>query len=317
MSRVAVLGAGAFGTALAITLSRSGRRVTLWAREGAGTMEKTRQSGPRLPGFDLPDSLSVTGDLGAAAADVQLICVPMQALVDFLAEPRAATAPTLVACMKGIDLRTGEGPSAVIARLRPEAAPAVLTGPSFSADIASGLPTALTLACSDDTLGKSLQDRLSTPSLRLYRSTDTIGAELGGALKNVVALAAGIAIGAGLGDSARAALIARGMAEIARIATHFGADPPTLMGLSGLGDLVLTATSEKSRNFAAGLAIGSGAPLPSATTEGIATAAAMAGIAARDRIDAPIIATVARITTGDLAVADAIDTLLARPLKEE
>jgi len=319
MSGIAILGAGAFGTALAVTLARSGREVTLWARDGASAAEmaRTRRSGPRLPGLDLPENLLVTAEFDTVSAEIELLAVPMQALRDFLKQPRAATAPVLVSCMKGIDLETGERPSQIIERHRPGSVAAALTGPSFAGDLARGLPTALTLACADATVGEALQARLSTPALRLYRTTDVCGAEFGGALKNVVALAAGIAIGAGLGDSARAALIARGMAEITRIATRFGAEPPTLSGLSGLGDLVLTATSEKSRNYAAGIAIGRGEPLPQVTTEGIATAAAIAQLSVEHSIDAPISRTVAEVTHGQLAVEAAIEALLARPLKEE
>jgi len=319
VSAVAIVGAGAFGTALAVTLARTGQEVTLWARDDAAAadMMRTRRSGPRLPGFDLPENLAVTADFDTVTAEIQLLAVPMQALGSFLSDARSATAPVLVTCMKGIDLETGERPSELLARHRPEAMSAALTGPSFAADLAQGLPTALTLACADSATGEELQTRLSTPTLRLYRTTDVSGAEFGGALKNVVALAAGIAIGAGLGDSARAALIARGMAEITRIATRFGAEPATLSGLSGLGDLVLTATSEKSRNYRAGLAIGRGAPLPEVTTEGIATAAAIARLSAEHAIDAPISSTVADVTHGRLAVDAAIEALLARPLKEE
>lgn len=319
MNRVAVLGAGAFGTALAIALSGHGTPVTLWARdpEDAEAMKTNRMSGKRLPGFALPDDLSVTADLQAVEADIHLLAVPMQSLGTLLADPAAASGHHLVACMKGIDLATGTGPSALLARHRPDATAAVLTGPSFAADIVRGLPTALTLACANTAAAERLQAKLSTPALRLYRTDDVVGAELGGALKNVVALAAGIAIGAGLGDSARAALIARGMAEMSRIAVRFGGRAATLMGLSGLGDLVLTATSEKSRNYAAGLALGRGDALPETTIEGIASSRAMAAIAERDGLDAPLVQTVSAVTTGKLAVGTAIENLLARPLKEE
>jgi len=319
VTSVAILGAGAFGTALAIALGRAGHAVTLWARDAdaAEAMQARRLSGPRLPGWTLPPGVTVTGDLARATADIQLLAVPMQELAGFLEDRATASAPRLVACMKGLDLSSGEGPVTVLARHRPKATVALLTGPSFAADIAGGLPTALTLACGDIGAAEDLQAQLSTPALRLYRTADVAGAELGGALKNVIALAAGIAIGQGLGDSARAAVIARGMAEIARIAGHFGAEPATLMGLSGLGDLVLTATSPKSRNYNAGCAIGRGAPLPEVTIEGIATARAMARTAARLGLDAPLVTTVAAVTSGELTVPEAIDTLLARPLKEE
>ena len=200
----------------------------------------------------------------------------------------------------------------------PGATVAVLTGPSFAADIARGLPTALTLACADAAAGQRLQHALATPALRLYRTTDVTGAELGGALKNVIAIAAGAAIGAGLGDSARAAIVTRGFAEMARFAAARGADPDTLAGLSGLGDLILTATSAQSRNFRFGVALGQGAPFdPAITVEGAATARAVAGIAARGGIEMPISALVAGLAEGAIGVKQAMDQLLARPLKEE
>ena len=200
----------------------------------------------------------------------------------------------------------------------PDAQPALLTGPSFADDIAHGLPTALTLACENADLGEALQEELTTANLRLYRTTDTVGAELGGALKNVMAIACGAAIGAGLGDSARAALMTRGFAEMQRFAAMRGAQVETLMGLSGLGDLVLTCSSELSRNYRFGLSLGLNRPFDSATTvEGVATARAMADIARAEGLDMPISTTVAELSNGAYSVTDAIQTLLNRPLKEE
>ena len=227
---------------------------------------------------------------------------------------------TLVACCKGIELTSGLGPVAVISQDRYPGFPhpALLTGPSFADDIARGLPTALTLACTDAELGENLQQELTTANLRLYRTTDTVGAELGGALKNVMAIGCGAAIGAGLGDSARAALITRGFAEMQRFAALRGARPDTLMGLSGLGDLVLTCSSELSRNYRFGLSLGLNQPFDSATTvEGVATAQAMSKIAANEGLDMPISSTVAKLSSGDYSVTDAIQALLGRPLKEE
>ena len=213
-----IIGAGAFGTALAITYAQAGHSVTLWAREGAAAMQDARENTRRLPGARFPDTLRVTGDLSDLTADCALLALPTQSLGPFLSET-PLTARTLVSCAKGIDRATGLGPTALIAQ-HSTATPAQLTGPSFAVDIAAGLPTALTLACADDPTGAALQARLSTPHLRLYRTTDVTGAELGGALKNVVAIAAGAVIGAGLGDSARAALMARGLAEMTRIAVY-------------------------------------------------------------------------------------------------
>ncbi|MCG6111434.1 MAG: NAD(P)-dependent glycerol-3-phosphate dehydrogenase [Paracoccus sp.] len=311
---IGILGAGAFGTALAVALAANGP-VTLWGRR-----IDWRDENQRLPGVTMPDAVTVTQDLDAAlACDTILLALPAQALGGFLDEHGARLAGrALVSTAKGIDLAHLTGPSALIAQAAPDAVVAVLTGPSFAADIARGLPTALTLACADAQAGAVLQARLSTPVLRLYRTTDVTGAELGGALKNVIAIAAGVVIGAGLGDSARAAIITRGFAEMTRLATHLGARPETLTGLSGLGDLTLTCTSAGSRNFRFGCAIGSGSAWDSATTvEGAATARALARMAARDGLDLPIAAMVARLAQGDVSVEKAMDRLLARPLKEE
>ncbi|MBF9060775.1 NAD(P)H-dependent glycerol-3-phosphate dehydrogenase [Rhodobacterales bacterium HKCCSP123] len=308
-----IIGAGAFGTALAITYAKAGHPVTLWARDGAEAMQHARENTRRLPGHRFPETLRVTGDLSDLTADCALLALPTQTLGPFLAETHLA-ATTLVSCAKGIDRATGLGPTALIAR-HGKATPAQLTGPSFAVDIAAGLPTALTLACADDATGAALQARLSTTALRLYRTTDVIGAELGGALKNVVAIAAGAVIGAGFGDSARAALMARGLAEMTRIATAEGAEEATLRGLSGLGDLILTCGSEKSRNFRFGMALARGETLPAdVTVEGLHTARQ---IAAREDLDTPIATAVAALADGRADVATIADMLLNRPLKPE
>jgi glycerol-3-phosphate dehydrogenase (NAD(P)+) len=318
---VSVLGSGAFGTALAISLAGNGP-VTLWSRsaEQAKAMQNSRINKSRLPDVTLPDAITVTSDIEAAAAnDVLLVSVPMQQLRHALQEHAAVMAgKTLVACCKGIELSSGLGPISVIRETIPDARPALLTGPSFADDIARGLPTALTLACADTDLLETLQSELTTANLRLYRTTDVIGAELGGALKNVIAIGCGAAIGAGLGDSARAALMTRGFAEMQRFALMRGAQPETLMGLSGLGDLVLTCSSELSRNYRFGLCLGRNEPFDTTTTvEGVATARAMADIANAEGLDMPISATVADLSQGAYSVAKAIETLLNRPLKEE
>lgn len=314
---ISVLGAGAFGTALAIALSRDGAKVTLWARDEtvAKTMQESRRTGHRLPGITLPDSLTVNSSESAFSADLCLLAVPMQKLSSFLDDHPQLNGQTLVACCKGIDLQTALGPVQTIQKACPDAKVAFLTGPSFAVDIANGLPTALVLASEDDGVGASIQNELGRPALRLYRSTDVIGAELGGALKNVVALAAGIAIGADLGDSARASVIARGFAEMSRLALARNAQLETLQGLSGLGDLVLTCTSEKSRNFSSGVLLGRGEPLDSSVTvEGVATAQA---ITLSSDMELPIARAVADVTLGKLDIATAIQTLLARPVGKE
>lgn len=317
---IGVVGAGAFGTSLAVALARDGRQVTLYARDGAAMMEAKRENARRLPGVTLPDGLTVTEDIDRLSqAEAVLISTPMQSLRGFLCGPgKALDGKALVACCKGIDLSTLTGPLAVIRATCPAAVPALLTGPSFAADIARGLPTALTLACADAGQGQRLQTLLSTPVLRLYRTEDTIGAELGGALKNVIAIAAGVAIGAGLGDSARAALMTRGYAEMVRLAAHLGARAETLAGLSGLGDLVLTCTSSQSRNFRFGQALGAGQGFdPAVTVEGAATARAVTALAAREGLDLPVTTMVAALVEGRITLQDAVTTLLSRPLKQE
>jgi glycerol-3-phosphate dehydrogenase (NAD(P)+) len=322
MTAIAILGSGAFGTALAIALSDQGNAVTLWARspEQARQMTESRQNAGRLPGIALPGRIRVTSDLGdVQSADVILFALPMQALRQFLAL-NAARIPAvhLVACCKGVDLATGQGPTALIAAHCPRAHVAVLTGPSFAVDIARGLPTALTLACADESSGAKLQTCLSTPVLRLYRTTDVTGAELGGALKNVVAIAAGIVIGAGLGDSARAALMTRGYAEMVRLASAMGARSETLSGLSGFGDLVLTCTSAQSRNFRFGQSLGQGSTFdPSVTVEGAATAVAVTRLAKTHGLDMPIATMVSAVTSHEISIAEAVKALLSRPLKQE
>lgn len=316
--KIAVLGAGAFGTSLAISLAQNGP-VTLWAR-GANGMVQARENTIRLPGYPFPDVLDVTDDPGAMnTADVLLIAVPLQRLRGFLTDhAERLKGKPLVACCKGIELDTGAGPAEIIAQTIPSATPAILTGPSFAADIAKGLPTALTLACATDKIGKQLQQSLTTPNLRLYRTTDCAGAELGGALKNVVAIACGAAMGAGLGESARAALMTRGFAEMQRLARHRGADPRTLAGLSGFGDLTLTCTSEQSRNYRLGVSLGKGERFdPAITVEGAATARATHALAEQQGLDLPITAAVAGLLENRLDVDTAMQTLLTRPLKEE
>lgn len=315
--KVAILGAGAFGTALACAL----KDATLWCRDPdqARALNDARENRARLPGVAFPDGVRVTSDLAAVEAETVLLAIPMQQTRSFVSQHRDALAGrVLVACAKGIDLDLMIGPVGVIRAILPAARVALLTGPSFADDIARGLPTALTLACEDADLGRDLQQQLSTPNLRLYRNADVIGAELGGALKNVIAIAAGVAIGAGLGESARAALMARGYAEMQRLALALGAEPDTLAGLSGLGDLILTCGSEKSRNFRYGLALGRGETFDASTTvEGAATARAVARLAHARGLDMPITRMVAALVDGKITMLDARDALLARPLTEE
>jgi glycerol-3-phosphate dehydrogenase (NAD(P)+) len=319
MRRIVIGGAGAFGTALAVAYARDGAEVVLWARDPARARDiaVARENRARLPGVPLPDAIEVVTEFPVARADAILLAMPMQEMAGFLGAVALGDGP-LVACSKGVSLETLEGPATLLARLCPGAEVTVLSGPGFAADIARELPTGLTLAAFVPEVATRLQQILSTPALRLYSSADPVGVELGGALKNVVAIAAGIAIGAGLGDSARAALITRGHAEMLRVALARGALAQTLSGLSGFGDLVLTCTSEKSRNFRFGLALGAGQPFDAATTvEGAASARAMARLAAQIGVEMPITAMVAAVIDGHLGIAQAVEALMARPLKEE
>ncbi|AUH33678.1 NAD(P)H-dependent glycerol-3-phosphate dehydrogenase [Paracoccus tegillarcae] len=311
---IAVIGAGAFGTALAVSLAANGP-VTLWGRDAARI-----RNNPRLPGVTLPPQVTPTTDLAQAArAETLVLALPAQVLGGFLAENAALLdGKALVSAAKGIDLTTLTGPSQLIARACPAATAAVLTGPSFAADIARGLPTALTLACTDPERGEALQHCLSTPVLRLYLSSDVTGAELGGALKNVIAIAAGAAIGSGQGDSARAAIITRGFAEMTRLATDLGAEAQTLTGLSGLGDLTLTCTSDQSRNYRFGHSRGAREDFDRSTTvEGAATAQAVGAIAEKRGIDMPIVQAVAALVSTQVSVEKLMDQLLNRPLRKE
>lgn len=316
---LAVIGAGAFGTALACAWAVDGRDVVLWGRDknAITAMQKTRTS-PRLTGITLPDQLRITPVLDTAFdQDVVILAIPAQTLRPFLEAHKAALQNhTLVAACKGIDLTTMTGPVSTINAVLPNANAAILTGPSFAADVAKGLPTALTLAAKSNL--EALQNAIATQTLRIYRTDDTIGAELGGALKNVMAIACGVAIGAGLGESARAALMTRGFAEMQRLAEHFGADRATLSGLSGFGDLALTCTSDGSRNYRLGLSIGSASAFDSATTvEGAATAKAVRALSRKLDIDMPICTIVADLIDTKTSVKAALDALLSRPLKEE
>ncbi len=317
---ITVLGSGAFGTALAISLAATGHAVTLWSRNAdhARQMQDQRENTARLAGIPFPDTLHISTDIPASDAPA-LLAVPMQNLRGLIENRQDdLQGRPLVACCKGIELTTTLGPVAVLQQMMPDHTAAILTGPSFAQDIARGLPTALTLACSDAALGKDLQNSLITQNIRIYRTTDTIGAELGGAMKNVIAIAAGAVMGAGLGESARAALMTRGFAEMQRLAIALGAQPDTLIGLSGFGDLVLTCTSTQSRNMQFGLALGQNRAFdPSITVEGAATARAALIRAGSLDLDMPITAAVVSMLDGKVTLRQAMDILLSRPLKEE
>ncbi len=322
---VSVLGAGAWGTALANVAARAGHQVRLWGRDGAAmaTLAHTREN-PHLPGVILEAGVTPLSDLAqAASADLLLAVVPAQATRDLAQRLQGLVAPgkPIVLCSKGIERDTGLFMSEVLAQTLPDNPAAVLSGPSFAADVSRGLPTAVTLAAQDEALAKEIAAALSAPAFRLYHSNDVIGAEIGGAATNVLAIACGIAAGRGLGASAGAALVARGFAELSRFGRSYGARPDTLMGLSGLGDLVLTCGSTQSRNFSFGHAIGRGEPPAQAMqgklAEGAFTAAVLAKLAAARGVDMPIAQSVEAIVAGRIGVDAAVEALLARPSKAE
>jgi glycerol-3-phosphate dehydrogenase (NAD(P)+) len=328
LTSVCVVGGGAWGTALAQTLALGGQNVTLWAREAevVDDIQTRRVNRAFLPGISLDHRITATAVLSdAAASDAILIVVPAQhvrATVQSVARSLKPETP-LVMCAKGIEQATGKLMGDVISEVVPSAQIAVLSGPSFAADVARGLPAALTLACRNETIGRGLAADLSSRQMRLYWSNDVVGAELGGAVKNVLAIAAGIVEGRGLGASAHAAIVTRGFAELRRFGEAMGAGPETLLGLSGLGDLVLTCGSAQSRNMSLGRGLGEGKSLASilgsrtAVTEGVYTAAAVVRLAREKSVEMPIAEAVHAIIEGRVSVDDAITALMLRPLKAE
>ncbi|MDP3897866.1 MAG: NAD(P)H-dependent glycerol-3-phosphate dehydrogenase [Mesorhizobium sp.] len=323
-SRIAVLGGGAWGTALALTALRGGHEVAFWMRDAAtiAAINEGHRNERYLPGIALDPELRATGDLGVALAraDCILAVAPAQSLRGLIRDIRghAASDVPVVICAKGIERDTGRMLSEIVRESLPDNPVGALSGPSFATDVARGLPTAVTVAADSAGLAAHLARLLSAPQFRCYSSDDLIGVEIGGALKNVLAIAAGAVSGAGLGASAQAAIVTRGFVEMRRIAASFGAQPETLMGLSGFGDLMLTCGSGQSRNFAYGLALGRGTPLAGLPlAEGVATAGIAARIAAERAIAAPITDAVDRMLAGTLAIGDAVGELLSRPLKTE
>ncbi len=324
---IAVVGGGAWGTALANAAAGAGHGVTLWLRdaESAARLEATRENARYLPGVPLHAGIRATARAEALGeAGIVLMVTPAQTLRPVLAELDGAldAGAAIVLCAKGIERGTDAFMSAVAAEIRGADAPiAVLSGPSFAADVARGLPTAVTLAAADAALAARLAAALSGPALRVYHTDDVRGVEIGGAGKNVLAIASGIVAGRGLGDSARAALIARAFAELMRFARAYGGRPETLMGLSGLGDLVLTASSPQSRNFAFGQRLGAGASPEAAAggklAEGAFTAAALLDLARARHVEMPVAQAVASIVAGTASVDAVVAALLARPLKGE
>jgi glycerol-3-phosphate dehydrogenase (NAD(P)+) len=321
--RVAVLGGGAWGTALALAMLRASHHAALWARDADMAAAIRRGENPRyLPGIALDTGIAATTDLKAAlaGADCVLAVTPAQSLRAVLAEarPHLPAGVPLVLCAKGIERETGTLMSGIVEALLPGHPIAALSGPSFAVDVARGLPTAVVVAARDGALAAGLAAAFSAQNLRCYSSDDLTGVEIGGALKNVFAIAAGAVTGAGLGASAQAAMVTRGFVELRRIGAAFGARPETLMGLSGLGDLLLSCASVQSRNFSYGLALGRGEELAGRPlAEGVPTAAIAARIAAQRGIEAPIISAVAAILDGTVTIGEAVAALMARPLKSE
>jgi glycerol-3-phosphate dehydrogenase (NAD(P)+) len=329
VSRFAVIGAGAWGTALAVVAQRAGATATLWARDPrmAAAINQWRENREYLPDFRLDQGITATASAGAAleAADAALLAVPAQALRGVVEQLRCHVRHglPLLHCAKGIEIGSLARMSQIGAEVLPDCPFAVLSGPSFAAEVARGLPTAVTLASSDAALAKRFLAGLGSNRFRPYLSLDCTGVEIGGAVKNVLAIACGIVVGRGLGDNARAALITRGLAEMVRIGVAQGAEAETFRGLSGLGDLVLTCTAGQSRNYSLGLALGRGEGLEAAlaarhtVVEGVATASAVVELAARLNVDMPICAAVDAVLHKGASIDSMTDRLLRRPYRSE
>ncbi len=324
IDRIGIIGGGSWGTALALVAARAGRTVTLYARdaETIDDINRHHENRRRLPGIPLDKTIAATGDLARALdADAIILAVPAQSVRAVVAAmPRGLSqGKPLVVAAKGLERGSGKRMSEILAEEAPGAIPAMLSGPSFASDVARRLPTAVTIAAEDEGLALALSRALAHDAFRPYAETDLVGVELGGAVKNVLAIAAGIVAGRKLGASALAALIARNFVELRRFAEAMGALPETPMGLSGLGDLVLTCSGPQSRNFAFGLSLGGGAALtaPHPLVEGIETAVVVRDLARQHGIAMPIVEAVADILAGQLDIDHAIERLMTRPLRRE
>jgi glycerol-3-phosphate dehydrogenase (NAD(P)+) len=326
--KIGVIGGGAWGTALAQTFAAAGRDVTLWAfdKDCVSSINEVRENTLFLPGIKLHQRIQATSDISNLGdMDAVLSVAPAQHTRSILKTfiPAMKPAMPIMLCSKGIEISSRSFMSDVLTEVAPTAIPAVLSGPSFAIDVARGLPTAVTLACEDETVGQALVKAIAAPTFRPYLASDVLGAEIGGAVKNVLALVCGIVLGKELGRSAHAAIIARGYAEMTRLGKALGCNPETLTGLCGLGDLVLTCSSEQSRNMSCGLALGRGQTLEeimaarNSVTEGVATAPALKEMAAKLGVDMPICNAMADILSGELDVDKAIVQLLAREHKTE
>jgi glycerol-3-phosphate dehydrogenase (NAD(P)+) len=329
-TKIGVIGGGAWGTALAALARSEGANVTLWAREPdvVESVNRVHRNTRFLPGIALEAQIRATGDLAeAAAADVLLLVSPAQHLRSVCrqlsAAPVGAAKPSLVICSKGIEITSGAMMSEVVAAELPDWSTAVLSGPTLAHEVAQGLPTAVTLACGDRSLGHHLAELLGRPHFRCYYSPDVIGAQIGGALKNVIALGCGIVRGRKLGENASAAFLTRGFAEMVRLGRAKGARPETLMGLSGIGDLVLTCHAERSRNMSLGLALGQGEELNDilksrrTVAEGVATAEAVVALAESLGVEMPISGGINSILHHQASIDSVMRALLARPVANE
>lgn len=329
MNRIGVIGGGAWGSALAQSLAQSGKNVTLWAleKEVADSINRDHVNTPFLPGVPLDPSIKATNNLVQAVQDAQAILIvsPAQHLrqtIEGLKEHVSGQTP-LVICSKGIEIQSGLLMSQVANEVMPSAKTAILTGPTFASEIARGLPSAVTLAMNDLGAAEELAESLSSRTLRMYASDDVLGAQIGGAVKNVIAIACGVIHGKGLGESARAALVTRGLAEIARLGSAMGAKRETLMGMCGVGDMILTCSSMQSRNFSLGAALGEGRTLTdilgsrTSVTEGVHTAKALVVMAKNHAVDMPISEAINKCLSEEADIDEMINRILDRPVKTE
>ncbi len=328
MKTIGIIGGGAWGTALAQAFAVSGKNVTIWAREEemVSSINARHENTLFLPGIPLSQNIKATGNITEAAkADVLLVVTPAQylrATIESLKADLNDTKP-IVICAKGVEIKTGVLMSQIVEEVSPQSPIAILTGPTFASEIAKGLPSAVTIAMKDKPAAAKLAEELSTRTLRMYASDDVVGAQVGAAVKNVIAIACGIIEGKKLGDSARAALVTRGLAEIARLASALGAKKETLMGMCGVGDMILTCSSMQSRNFSLGVALGQGEKLSdilakrNSVTEGVTTAQALVVMAKNNAVDMPISEAVHKCLSENANVDEMIERMLDRPVRAE
>jgi glycerol-3-phosphate dehydrogenase (NAD(P)+) len=324
LNHIAVLGGGAWGTALALTCARAGRSVKLWEHDAANAEQlKTKRESLFLPGIVLDERIAIAADLtDVARAEAILMVVPAQAVraVMRMLAPHLTERTPVIVCAKGIERGSKKFMTEIIGECAPKASPAILSGPSFAADVARGMPTAVTLAAADGKLAADLAQAVGSATFRPYHSGDVRGVEIGGAAKNVLAIAAGVVTGRELGASALAALTTRGFAELVRFGKAYGAKPETMAGLSGLGDLLLTCSTPQSRNFTFGVKLGRGErpdSIHAGLAEGVFTAPVLLDMARDRAVDMPISAAVAALLSGKMTVDAAIGSLLTRPFKAE